>query len=41
MTYGPNLNSEETSQVTAEAVSDLYPHSAEPAPSYSNMEDVD
>ncbi|XP_040214845.1 ubiquitin carboxyl-terminal hydrolase 19 isoform X2 [Rana temporaria] len=41
MTYGPNLNSEETSQVTAEAVSDLYPHSAEPAQSYSNMEDVD
>ncbi|XP_018431606.1 PREDICTED: ubiquitin carboxyl-terminal hydrolase 19 isoform X2 [Nanorana parkeri] len=40
MAYGPNLNSEDASQVTAEAVADLFP-SAEPAASYSNVEDVD
>lgn len=41
MAYGPNLNSDDTSQMAAGAVSDLYPHPSEPAPSYSNMEDVD
>ncbi|KAM9325399.1 ubiquitin carboxyl-terminal hydrolase 19 [Gastrophryne carolinensis] len=41
MAYGPSSNPEDTPQMTAEAVSELFPHSAEPAPSYSNMEDVD
>ncbi|XP_073500964.1 ubiquitin carboxyl-terminal hydrolase 19 isoform X3 [Phyllobates terribilis] len=41
MAYGPNLNAEDNAQVAAAAVSDLFPRPSEPAPSYSNMEDVD
>ncbi|XP_073425712.1 ubiquitin carboxyl-terminal hydrolase 19 isoform X3 [Dendrobates tinctorius] len=41
MAYSPNLTAEDNAQVAAAAVSDLFPHQSEPAPSYSNMEDVD
>ncbi|XP_053576788.1 ubiquitin carboxyl-terminal hydrolase 19 isoform X2 [Bombina bombina] len=36
-----SLTPEESSQMTAEAVSDLFTHPSVPAPCYSNMEDVD
>ncbi|XP_063282779.1 ubiquitin carboxyl-terminal hydrolase 19 isoform X3 [Pelobates fuscus] len=42
MAFGSSLSSEDASQMPAAAVSERFPHSADPAPSYSsNMEDVD
>ncbi|XP_029457088.1 ubiquitin carboxyl-terminal hydrolase 19 isoform X3 [Rhinatrema bivittatum] len=42
MPFGPDLDPEGAPQLTAEAVSDLFPHPTDcPAPPYSNMEEVD